>query len=253
MIKNSNRRKYCFGSQKCIYMDTCSFDFNELNEEVLKRYPSHSDQVFSILFVDKYAQYQSFIELNSDESFKVMLGMYEQEKEITIYVTTNKNLRTSNTQQRYHQYLYVCYCKVCIHVTYPIIFWCSGQHEVIEEPQGEGNSDYYPSDESYFSHDSSDDDNDDENDEEISNLEIESFSKTYSNRKKCSRMKINTRFPNVIAFRTSMNNHAITNEFSYYIVKSDLERFTARCEHEECPWRIHASLLEDKVTFEVSI
>ncbi|PWA82218.1 transposase, MuDR [Artemisia annua] len=157
------------GSQKCIYMDTCSFDFDELNEEVLKRYPSHSDQVFSILFVDKYAQDQSFIELNSDESFKVMLGMYEQEKEITIYVTTNKNLGTSNTQQR----------------------------------------------------------------------------------KKSSRMKIQTRFPNVIAFRTAMNHHAITNEFSYSIEKSDFERFTARCEHEECPWRIHASLMEDKVTFQV--
>ncbi|PWA76685.1 transposase, MuDR, MULE transposase domain protein [Artemisia annua] len=169
MVKNSNRRKYCFGSQKCIYMDTCSFDFDELNEEVLKRYPSHSNQVFSILFVDKYAQDQSFIELNSDESFKDMLGMYEQEKEITIYVTTNKNLGTSNTQQR----------------------------------------------------------------------------------KKSSKMKIQTRFPNVKAFRIAMNHHAITNEFSYNIEKSDFERFTARCEHEECPWRIHASLLEDKVTFEV--
>ncbi|GJT92628.1 hypothetical protein Tco_1081473 [Tanacetum coccineum] len=134
-------------------MDSCSFDFNELNEEVLKRYPSHNDLVFSIIFVDKYVKEQSFIELNSDKSFTIMLDMYEKEKEITIYVTTNKNVGTSNTQQ-------------------------SGQHEIIEEPQGEG--DYCPSDESYFSHCSSD--TDDDNDDEILSCEVESYSKTYSNK-----------------------------------------------------------------------
>nr|GEW60525.1 hypothetical protein [Tanacetum cinerariifolium] len=42
---------------------------------------------------------KSFIELNSDENFMAMLNMYEQEKEITIYVSTDKNLGTHNTQQ----------------------------------------------------------------------------------------------------------------------------------------------------------
>ncbi|GKE19446.1 hypothetical protein Tco_1427023 [Tanacetum coccineum] len=130
-------------------MDACSFDLNQLNEEVLRHYPSHSDQVFSIVFVDKYVTGQSFIELNSDENFMAMLNMYEQEKEITIYVSTDKNFSTHNTQQ-------------------------SGQHEVIKEPNGDiaqrdvieeptsdGDSDHCPSDESYFSHLSSDDDDGD--------------------------------------------------------------------------------------------
>lgn len=101
MVKNSKRRKYCFGSQKCIYMDACSFDLNQLNEEVLRHYPSHNDLVCSIVFVDKYAMAQSFIELNSAMNFMAMLSMYEQEKEVTIYVSTDENFGAHDTQQRY--------------------------------------------------------------------------------------------------------------------------------------------------------
>ncbi|GKB52577.1 hypothetical protein Tco_0903330 [Tanacetum coccineum] len=99
-------------------MDACSFDLNQLNEEVLRHYPSHSDQVFSIVFVDKYVTGQSFIGLNSDENFMAML----------IIIKPNGDI---------------------------------GQRDVIEEPTGDGDSDHCPSDESYFSHLSSDDDNDD--------------------------------------------------------------------------------------------
>ncbi|GKA43542.1 transposase, MuDR, MULE transposase domain protein [Tanacetum coccineum] len=217
LVKNSNRRKYCFGSQKCIYMDACSFDLNQLNEEVLRHYPSHIDQVFSIVFVDKYVTGQSFIELNSDENFMAMLNMYEQEKEITIYVSTDKNLGTHNTQQRYLSLLF------------------------IEEPIGDGDSDRCSSDESYFSHLSSDDDDGDVN--EISNYD-------YSNTKKSPTMEVSSKFPNVVAFRRALNHHAVINEYDYFIEKSDLERFTARCTQQECPWRIHASVKQDDITFE---
>lgn len=82
-------------------MDTSSYNLNELTEEVIKYYPPKSDRIFSILFVNKNAKEQSFIELDSDENFMVMLSMYEKEKEVTIYVSTDNNLFTNKMQQRY--------------------------------------------------------------------------------------------------------------------------------------------------------
>lgn len=123
---------------------------------------------------------------------------------------------------------------------------------MIEEPHGDGDSDYCPSDESYYSHISSDNDDDDDYDQLALNCDGE----TSLHSKKSPVMKINMKFPNVTDFRRAMNHYAVTNEFDYFIEKSDLTRFTARCakcKEEGCQWRIHASVLDDKVTFKVSI
>ncbi|KAK1432082.1 hypothetical protein QVD17_08972 [Tagetes erecta] len=92
--KNSSRIRYCFGYQKCIYIDTYIYNFDDLIEEATSRYPSNRDLVFSIYFLDKYASKQSFIKLDSNEDFQMMLLMYDMEKEITVYVTTDNNLET---------------------------------------------------------------------------------------------------------------------------------------------------------------
>ncbi|GJZ26685.1 uncharacterized protein Tco_0570938 [Tanacetum coccineum] len=124
----------------------------------------------------------------------------------------------------------------------------SPEHVVIVEPHNEGDSDECSSDESYFSHLSSDDNHGhDEDDVEIASDKVE----TKSNHKKSRTMKVNSRFQNVLEFKRALNHHAVINEFEYFIEKSDLERVTARCAHKKCPWRIHASLMQDKVTFEV--
>ncbi|GJZ71596.1 transposase, MuDR [Tanacetum coccineum] len=115
------------------------------------------------------------------------------------------------------------------------------QCDIIKEPTGDGDSVHCPSDESYFSHLSSDDDDGDVN--EISNYD-------YSNTKKSPTMEVSSKFPNVVAFRRALNHHAVINEYDYFIQKSDLERFTARCTQQECPWRIHASVKQDDITFE---
>jgi hypothetical protein len=54
----------------------------------------------SIHFVDKYATEKSFIELDSNETFMAMISMYEKEKQITIYATTNNDSGKTNIQQR---------------------------------------------------------------------------------------------------------------------------------------------------------
>ncbi|GJS25974.1 RNA-directed DNA polymerase, eukaryota [Tanacetum coccineum] len=86
-------------------------------------------------------------------------------------------------------------------------YWC--KFRFIEEPHGEGDSDHYLSDESYFSHQSSDDDNGhDDEDDEISSDKV----KTNSNRNKSITMKENSKFQNVHDFRRALNHHVIKSD-----------------------------------------
>ncbi|XP_071726878.1 uncharacterized protein [Rutidosis leptorrhynchoides] len=65
------------------------------------------------------------------------------------------------------------------------------------------------------------------------------------------KLKENSKFPDVTSFKRALNHHAVTNEFEYFIEKSDTTRFTARCKQLECKWRIHASIMQDRITFQV--
>nr|XP_043633496.1 uncharacterized protein LOC122604691 [Erigeron canadensis] len=199
-------------------MDSCLYSLGDLIEEVRNRYPSNNE-VFSILFVDKFATEQSFIELNSDENFIVMLNMYDEEKEVTIYVTTDPNHVVIERQQTYTR----------------------SQDEAIDESHDEDDSYICPSEESYHSHHSSD------NEKEEPSYVKENFSRS----KKIPTMKVNSTFQNVVEFRRSLNHFALAHEFEYFIEKSEPTQFTARCSNMQCEWRIHASIMQDNVTFEV--
>ncbi|KAJ0478044.1 putative transposase, MuDR, plant [Helianthus annuus] len=214
LAKNSDRKRYCFGYQKCIYIDTYSYNFDDLLEEVTNHYPSNRDLVFSIYFVDKYAINQSIIKLDSDEKFEFMIRMYEVEKELVVYVTTSSNHETSSVNQR-------------------------GQDEVGDEPHSEDESEYSLSDESYHSYYSSDDEVEQHNSQE----------ETYTT-KKSRPIKLNSTFENVAAFRRTLIHYALVNEFEYFIEKSEPTRVTARCVDIECKWRIHASVKQDGITFQ---
>ncbi|KAI3670359.1 hypothetical protein L1987_87950 [Smallanthus sonchifolius] len=100
-------------------------------------------------------------------------------------------------------------------------------------------SDYSLSDESYHSHYSTDQ----EVEEENSAMVIYQY--------KHRTLKVNSRFDNVIEFRRALAHYAIINEFAYYIEKSEPTRVTARCLDIECKWRIHASVMQDEISFEV--
>ncbi|KAL4557105.1 hypothetical protein LXL04_035275 [Taraxacum kok-saghyz] len=71
---------------------------------------------------------QSFIKLDSEEKFMAMLTMYENEKEVTIYVTTENNTKSNNFGFGRQK--------------------CDNR----DEPLDEDDSDYLPSEESYYSH-----------------------------------------------------------------------------------------------------
>ena len=96
LARNSCRQVYSFGSTKCLYIDTFSYNLNHLVEEVKKHYQSQSDIFLSIVVVDKYVKEQCFIELDSDKSFMVMLNMYNEDKEVTIYVSSSRFFPTMN-------------------------------------------------------------------------------------------------------------------------------------------------------------
>lgn len=101
LTKNSSKKRYCFGSQKCIYIDTCIFGFDDLIEEVVTHYPSDRELVFSLYYIDKYASEQTYIKVDSHDTFQLMLSMHEVAKELTVYVTTDNNVEICSMQQRY--------------------------------------------------------------------------------------------------------------------------------------------------------
>nr|KAJ0223509.1 hypothetical protein LSAT_V11C200070100 [Lactuca sativa] len=215
LAKNTCKKIYCFGSQKCIHIDTWSYKLSQLNEEIIKCYSSKNNPKLSISYVDKCASSQSFIELDSDEKFMAMLNMYEKEKEVTIYITTENNHNSNN--QCAHNHL------------------CDNRNEPHDD------SNYCLSEESYYTHLNYENEDEPTNDDE----EAYSFSKNTIS------MKVGTNFENVVAFRRALNHYAIINEFDYYIKKSDLTRFIARCENIDCNWRIYAFVMQDGITFEV--
>ncbi|CAH1417003.1 unnamed protein product [Lactuca virosa] len=111
--------------------------------------------------------------------------MYDKEKEVTIYATTEK--------LRYNPKPLSC------------------QDKVIDESDDENETDSVcPSQESYHSPHSSDNE-----------YELLNYGETYAYSK-------------------------------YVIEKSDLTRLTTCCGDKKCKWRIHASLTQDGVTFEVN-
>ncbi|MFS7904830.1 putative transposase, MuDR, plant, MULE transposase domain-containing protein [Helianthus anomalus] len=69
--------------------------------------------------------------------------------------------------------------------------------------------------------------------------------------KKTPTIKVNSTFDNVVVFRRALIQYAITNEFQYFVEKSEPTRVTTRCSNLECKWRIHASVKQDGITFEV--
>ncbi|CAH1452382.1 unnamed protein product [Lactuca virosa] len=141
--------------------------------------------------------------------------MYGSEKQVNIYVTTENNLSSN------------------IHTNHS----CANR----DEPHDECDADLCPSEESYHRHLSSNNEDGLMNDDD----EVNSFSKN------SMRMEVGSKFENVVDFRRDLNHFAVINEFNYYIQKSDPTRFTARCENLECEGRIHASITQDEVTFEV--
>lgn len=66
-------------------------------------------------------------------------------------------------------------------------------------------------------------------------------------------MKVASKFDNVIYFKRTLNHYEITNKFDYFIKKSDPKKFTTRYENLDYDMGMHASIIQDRVTFELSI
>jgi hypothetical protein len=67
-------------------------------------------------------------------------------------------------------------------------------------------------------------------------------------------MEVGTIYPNIAEFKVALCQDAIKHGFQYNIEKADTGRYRVYCSRkatEDCPWRIHASTLDDKVTLQV--
>jgi len=58
-------------------------------------------------------------------------------------------------------------------------------------------------------------------------------------------------FPDIVSFRKATRHYAVQRGFEFTDLKTDKTRFIAKCAHQGCPWRIHASHIWDKKTIEV--
>ncbi|XP_044960337.1 uncharacterized protein LOC123411455 isoform X1 [Hordeum vulgare subsp. vulgare] len=58
-------------------------------------------------------------------------------------------------------------------------------------------------------------------------------------------IRVGALFPDIVTFRKSIRQHAILVGFKLAKIKTDKTRFMAECAHGPCPWRIHASTLQD--------
>ncbi|XP_014661297.1 uncharacterized protein LOC106804525 [Setaria italica] len=69
-------------------------------------------------------------------------------------------------------------------------------------------------------------------------------------------MTVGSKYPNMEVFKVALSQHAIKHEFEFNTVKSAPYRFTAYCakkREDKCPWRLHASTMEDMSTVMVII
>ncbi|CAM8923115.1 hypothetical protein QQ045_022217 [Rhodiola kirilowii] len=64
-------------------------------------------------------------------------------------------------------------------------------------------------------------------------------------------LKVGQEFPDVQSCRRHLRNTAIALHFEIQTVKSDKNRFTAKCASEGCPWRIHCAKLPGVPTFTI--
>ena len=59
-------------------------------------------------------------------------------------------------------------------------------------------------------------------------------------------IRVGALFPDIIAFRKAIRQHAVLEDFEFANGKTDRTRFIANCAWHTCPWRIHASRLRDE-------
>jgi len=60
-------------------------------------------------------------------------------------------------------------------------------------------------------------------------------------------------FPDMTAFRKAIRHYAIVRGVEFARIKTDPTRYIAFCAAEGCPWRIHASRLQDNRTIQVIV
>jgi hypothetical protein len=68
-------------------------------------------------------------------------------------------------------------------------------------------------------------------------------------------MVVGSTYPNMAEFKIALSQHAIKKEFEFNMEKSAPYRFRPYCSRwkdDNCPWRLHASTIDELCTVVVS-
>jgi len=69
-------------------------------------------------------------------------------------------------------------------------------------------------------------------------------------------LAVGTMYPNMKEFKVSLSQHAIKHKFEFNIEKSAPSRYRVYCsrrDKDNCPWRLHASTMQNMCTIMVII
>ena len=64
-------------------------------------------------------------------------------------------------------------------------------------------------------------------------------------------LKLGMKFTDGKLFRAALRENSIRNGYEFNFKKNESNKVTVVCVEEECPWRIHASKLQDSSTFQI--
>jgi MuDR family transposase len=62
-------------------------------------------------------------------------------------------------------------------------------------------------------------------------------------------MDVGVHYSHVVAFRRALSHYTVINDFEFNLGKSEPSRVTATCASRDCNWRIHATVVEDGISF----
>lgn len=266
-------KKYVLGRQRINYVDIDYYNFTRLCNDLSKMFKWEADQALCIWYV---GESKSFISITSDAQFMSICSMHSDVKVLELFVTIKSNsiqissdsLGTGGNEfgQRYSS------ANLRVQTDEQPLYRDDksvddqGEKEFRDEEilniadQAEENRDQATkntdgangididdsnvvwSENSFHSRYSSD-----------SEEEVVDYLDVYKVDKENPVMEVGSMFANKETLKTVLSQYALLHEFEVKVEKSDKKRLNVVCAAESCKWSLHASVLQDGVTFQVLI
>ncbi|XP_020110398.1 uncharacterized protein LOC109725568 [Ananas comosus] len=247
-MKKGKGRRYAGGYQDTIYIDMDRYSLLEIFDDIRKNFKWGEGQILILWYV---AQCGEYVVISNDAQLMSIFSMHSDEKQLILYVTLGEKINLLNVSTTSIGDGNETGCSsqgVNINVD-PLertqmdnrFRSSTGVESNYEKELYKEDSEAILSDGSLHTKYSSESNNDD----------VESHGEIYEFDKDNPIMKVGMKYPNKKTLKRSLDHFAVLNGFEFNVEKSDKRRMTVKCANERCGWRLHASVLQDKTTFEV--